>query len=118
MRIWLGIGRRGQDGSGNKNQQDCVRLFLDNSEALTKPIFVIKKIKTGSWKETPKPRRNFRVRDKYSLKDNIGLRKSVLKDTKNLKAGGNTRKYPKHKPPENRMVEARTKGMAYFFSPG
>jgi hypothetical protein len=40
-------------------------------------------MKTGNSKQIPKARRNFKKRDKYSLNENIGLRTSVEKLTKN-----------------------------------
>ncbi len=49
-------------------------------------------MKTGISKQRPKARRNLSVRLRYSLKEIIGLRKSVEKLTKKLKAGGSAMK--------------------------
>jgi hypothetical protein len=76
----------------------------------------MKKIMTGSSKDRPNASRSFRQKERYSLKEIIGLRKSDENSTKKLNAGGRARKYPKRTPPTNNRVEVITKGTTYFFS--
>ena len=82
----------------------------------TRPIRVMKNIKTGSSKMTPNARRSLHEKERNSLIESIGFMDSVEKLTKNLNPIGKTVKYANREPPTKQIVEKKTKGKAYFFS--
>ncbi len=69
-----------------------IAYFLFSTRVLefTIPIFARKNIKMGSSKIIPNAIRSFMEKERYSLRESMGLITSFPKPTKNLKPNGKT----------------------------
>ena len=91
-------------------------LFRLRNATLIRPILARNTIKIGISKITPKAISKRSDREKYSLTAGSEVRYSLLYPTRNLKAGGNTTKYPKAEPLRKHMVDKSVNGTRTFFS--
>ena len=90
--------------------------FFFSSWGVTSPIFVRKKMTTGSSNTAPNAKSSLMEKEKYCLTEGSALTYSLANFIKNLNPKGKTTKYPNSAPPTKRTVEVTTNGMTYFFS--
>ena len=91
-------------------------LFRLRKATSTKPIFAKNTMRMGISKITPKAMSKRMANEKYSLTAGRDVRYSLLYPTRNLKAGGNTTRYPNAAPPKKQRLESTENGIRTFFS--